>query len=361
MQRAIAARVGSPDPAIVEVPLPKEPSAGEVLCRTLEVGICGTDREILASRQPWAPEGEDFLVLGHECLARVEAVGAQVDQLSAGQLVVPTVRRPLNESNIRVDMLSFDDYTERGIVKQHGYSQSLWLESPEFLLPIDEDMTEVAVFAEPQSVAEKAVNEALLLQRARQGSDYWKASPPRALVTGQGPIAFAALIACSVRGWPVTMMGRDRGNTFRTELAESLGTLSYVSLQDADLSPSNVDDVGFDLLLECTGSDEVLLQASNALAPRGVAVWLGASREPKVQPHNVDRLMRQAVMRNHLHLGSVNAAPRDFEDALRHLQAALLENADSLKRLITARLSFDEASSHFSMRQPQGIKSVVTY
>ena len=361
MQRAIAAKIGSSEPVFVDVPRPEAPGDGEVLCRTLQLGICGTDREILASKQPWVPDGEDYLVLGHECLARVEAVGLGVTGFVPGDLVVPTVRRPLRDSNIRIDMLSFGDYTERGIVKQHGFSQPLWLERPEFLLPIEEELADIAVFAEPQSVAEKAVNEALLLQQSRLGQDVWSDPPPRVLVTGQGPIAFAALIACSARGWPVTMMGRDRGTTCRISLASNLGAESYVPLEEADLNLANHQRDGYDLLLESTGSDEVLLESSLAVAPRGVAVWLGASREPRSRPHNVSRLMRHAILRNHLHLGTVNSAERDFQDALQHLRQLRQRLPEVVSRIVTDKVGLDWSLVEFTGRQVQSVKVVVSY
>src|SRR2546430_4635394 len=43
--------------------------AGEVPIRVLEVGVCGTDREIAHGLFGVAPEGESTLVLGHEVLA----------------------------------------------------------------------------------------------------------------------------------------------------------------------------------------------------------------------------------------------------------------------------------------------------
>ena len=48
---------------------------GEVLVRTLEVGVCGTDREISEGLFGVAPENESLLVLGHEALAVVERDG----------------------------------------------------------------------------------------------------------------------------------------------------------------------------------------------------------------------------------------------------------------------------------------------
>src|SRR5688572_5465115 len=100
---AVAAQIGSTQPRLIDVPPPPAPGAGEVLCRTLELGICGTDREILHSAAPLAPPGEERLILGHECLARIEAVGEGVSGFATGELVVPVVRRALPGMNRRVD------------------------------------------------------------------------------------------------------------------------------------------------------------------------------------------------------------------------------------------------------------------
>jgi threonine dehydrogenase-like Zn-dependent dehydrogenase len=359
-QRAIAAGVGASQPMFVTVPTPDAPAAGEVLCRTLELGICGTDREILLSEHPALPFGESFLVLGHECLARVEAVGTGVNELRAGQLVVPTVRRRLGASPLRIDMLAPGSYTERGIVEHHGFSQPLWLDAPEYLLPVSEALADVAVFAEPLAVAEKGINEALAVQRGRLGDEAWRDPPPRVLVTGLGPIAFAALIAAVARGWPTTVLGRDRENSYRAQLAQRLGA-KYATLGRIDLSPDDVERRGYDLLLECTGSDELLLDACGTLAARAVAVWLGSSRTPSPTTLNVAKLMRNGLVRNHLHLGSVNAAPRDFADALAHLAQFQERQPKDLAALFTTRVTPDSSLPHFTARAPQGIKVVVAY
>ena len=58
----------------------EEPRAGggKVLLRTLEVGVCGTDREISEGLFGVAPDGEAALVLGHELLGVVERDGARL-------------------------------------------------------------------------------------------------------------------------------------------------------------------------------------------------------------------------------------------------------------------------------------------
>src|SRR5437764_13517700 len=173
---AVAAQTGSTKPVAVDVAPPVALAAGEVLCRTLELGVCGTDREILLSARPWTPAGEDRLILGHECLARVEAVGPDVSEYRIGDLVVPVVRRALAGQTRRVDLLPFGAFVERGIVREHGLSQPVWLDQPEHLFRVPADIVDLAVLTEPLTCAEKGCNEATVLTRARLGEDTWTAA-----------------------------------------------------------------------------------------------------------------------------------------------------------------------------------------
>jgi glucose 1-dehydrogenase len=358
---AIAAPTGSTQPVIIDVESPPEPASGEVLCRTLELGICGTDREILLSAKPWTPAGDDRLILGHECLARIEAVGSGVANYRGGDLVVPVVRRALAGYPRRADLLHFGAFVERGIVRAHGFSQPLWLDRPEHLFRVPEAIADLAVLTEPLTCSEKGFNEATLLTRARLGDGAWTATaPPRVVVTGMGPIAFAAVLAAVARGWPVTMLGRDEPDTFRALLAERLGA-RYEPFDESDLGPADVEADGYDLLLECTGSDAVLLRAAALVRSCGVVVWLGSNRVPQPTMLNVQRLVREGLLRNHLHIGCVNAAPRDFEAALAHLAQLAGSQHEELSALITARVSLEESLPHYEHRFPQGIKTVVMY
>src|SRR5262249_34937182 len=70
------------------------PGRSDVLLRIIEVGICGTDREISAFKYGTPPEGRAELVLGHEALAEVIEAGPDVSWVRPGDLVTPTVRRP---------------------------------------------------------------------------------------------------------------------------------------------------------------------------------------------------------------------------------------------------------------------------
>jgi len=104
---------------------PPQPSRDQLLVTVLEVGICGTDHEIVAGAYGIAPPAEPHLILGHESLGRVVDGGGGFD---AGHLVAAIVRRPdpvpcVNCANGEWDMCLNGDYTERGIKARHGYGR----------------------------------------------------------------------------------------------------------------------------------------------------------------------------------------------------------------------------------------------
>ena len=74
--------------------VPEPPSTdGAVLVQALTLGVCGTDREIIAGEFGETPDGHDRLILGHESLGRVIAAPDESD-LAPGDHVVGIVRHP---------------------------------------------------------------------------------------------------------------------------------------------------------------------------------------------------------------------------------------------------------------------------
>jgi len=118
--KAIAARPNKRESVeLLEIPRPI-PSGNEVLLKVVRVGIDGTDREINEGSYGVPPESFDYLILGHEALAKIQESGPNVSGLSEGDLVVPTVRRPDDCSNCRMgesDMCLKGEYKEHGIYK----------------------------------------------------------------------------------------------------------------------------------------------------------------------------------------------------------------------------------------------------
>ena len=85
------------------------------------------------------PDGEPFLILGHESFGRVEAVGPNVTELAPGDYVVATVRRPgksLYDAIGTQDMTTDDVYFERGINLLHGFLTEYYVDEADFIVKV---------------------------------------------------------------------------------------------------------------------------------------------------------------------------------------------------------------------------------
>src|SRR5262245_5133330 len=124
---------------IDEVPEPPE-TDGAILARTIALGLCGTDREIVSGEYGSAPPGHERLVLGHESLGEV-IDAPQSSGFVPGDLVVGIVRRPDPVpcpacAAGEWDMCRNGRYTERGIKDRHGFGAERFRIEPEFAVKV---------------------------------------------------------------------------------------------------------------------------------------------------------------------------------------------------------------------------------
>src|SRR4051794_36118177 len=145
---------------VEEVPA-VEACQGELLLRTLEIGVCGTDREISEGLFGVAPDDERRLVLGHEFLGVVEEDG---NGFSRGDLVSATVRRACGHCEACAaeapDACLTGDYLERGITRLDGYAAELVAESPDHLVRVPASLGRLGVLAEPASICARGLRHA---------------------------------------------------------------------------------------------------------------------------------------------------------------------------------------------------------
>jgi glucose 1-dehydrogenase len=135
--QALVTRPGVRDStAVATMPEPR-PEGSEVLLRPVEVGVCGTDREISEGWFGIPPTGEERLILGHELLGRVERDG---HGFARGDLVTATVRRSCGHCNACAagapDACDTGDYAEHGITRLHGFAADLAAVPAEHLVPV---------------------------------------------------------------------------------------------------------------------------------------------------------------------------------------------------------------------------------
>src|SRR5512135_1461127 len=204
------------------------PNGRGVLVKVLRVGVDGTDKEINAAEYGAAPDGYDFLVIGHEGFGRVEAVGPNVTELKPGDYVVATVRRPGRSIYDLIgtnDMTTDDVYYERGINLRHGFLTEYYVDDADFIVKIPQGLRHVGVLLEPFTVVQKGIHQAYEIQRRLK---VWH--PKRAAVMGAGTIGLLATLALRLRGIDVTTFGRTAKPYLNGDLIEQIGA-RYVSTQ----------------------------------------------------------------------------------------------------------------------------------
>jgi threonine dehydrogenase-like Zn-dependent dehydrogenase len=324
-----------------------EPPAtdGKILVRAHELGICGTDFELISGSYGWAAPGHDHLILGHESLGTVEDAPTG-SGFAKGDLVVGIVRRPDPEPCIACavnewDMCRNGKYTERGIKERNGFGSEYWRIEPEFAIKLDTRLRGVGILLEPASVLAKGWDHiARIGERAA-----WK--PRTCLVTGAGPIGLLAALMAKQRGLEVHVLDRMLDGV-KPQLVRDLG---------ATYHSGPLSDLGFapDVILECTGVATVIVDAIHVLGSDGILCLVGTSSHPHTDPFDISKMNQNLVLTNSVIFGSVNANRRHYELAGEALLAA---NAQWLARLITRReplANWREALT----RKPDDIKVVI--
>lgn len=316
-----------PKPAVSDVP-----NGRGVLVKILRVGVDGTDKEINAAEYGAAPEGDDYLIVGHESFGRVEAVGPKVSEFKAGDYVSLTVRRPGSSVYDQIgtyDMTTDDTYFERGINLRHGFLTEYVVDEPEYIIRVPENMSEVGVLMEPMSVAQKAIEQAYRIQQRLR---VWR--PKRAAVMGSGTLGLLATLVLRLRGLDVTTFGNTMPPTLNSSLIQELGA-RYVSTKDLSLTDASSKYGPFDLILEGTGYSPLVFEAMRVLAKNGVLAMVsvtGGSRQIEIP---ADKINLDFVLGNKVAFGSVNANREYFESGVKDLSTAELQWPGWLDKLLT--------------------------
>jgi threonine dehydrogenase-like Zn-dependent dehydrogenase len=342
---------------IAERPEPRRPEGAEVLLRVIEVGICGTDREIFAFEHGAPPPGASELVLGHEALAEVIEVGPDALWARAGDLVVPMVRRPCPNPRCaacragRPEYCATGEFSERGIVHADGFLSEYVVEDERYLVPVPHILEDVAVLVEPLSVVAKAAEE-LAAMHARFGFDIPR---PRGLVLGAGPVGLLGAMTLRADDVATYVFSREAEDSARAELIRSIGA-TYVSAARTPLErlPERIGAV--DDIFEAVGVAEVAFGALPMLAANGVLVMSGIPAQRGPASADLGRWMRDLVLKNQVVLGTVNAGRAAFESAVHRLEQFMVLFPDALRSLLT-RSPFDEAPD--ILVRGRGIKDVI--
>jgi len=319
---------------LTEIPR-QAPGPGEVLVRVRQVGVCGTDRELIDGAFGSAPDGETSLVLGHEMLGEVEAVGPDVPGFVPGQLVTATVRRPDGCPACEAgqpDMCQWLQYTERGIAGQHGFLTETVVEDARWIVGVPRELAPIAILVEPLSVVEKALRQANLIQRRILS---W--NPRTALVLGAGPIGLLGTLLLRSRGMEVVTMARRPAPHAAAEIVQAAGA-RYAAMQETSIREVAAELPPIDLIFEATGNAEPGFAAMEILGNNGVLILLSGTGRPAELTVPAAAINGSLLRGNKVVAGSVNSAREDFELGVEDLGRFETLWPGLASRLITRRL-----------------------
>jgi L-iditol 2-dehydrogenase len=317
----VARSVGTREVRVEEAPQPV-PGPGEVVCRVLACGVCGSDVSD-AWVEPKLP-----VVLGHELTGEVEAVGDGVTSVAPGDRVVIHHHAPCGEcrrcrrghetlcERFRATALDPGGFAERVRVPAELVAE---------LLALDGLDAERGTFVEPLACVLRALDRCGL----RAGDAL--------LVVGCGTSGLLAVAAAHARGVEAVWVREPRPE--RLERALALG---------ADRHGNELVDVA----VVCTSSASAIADGFAAVAPGG-ALCLYAPPPPG-QALDLDGL---ALYAGEVEVvASYSAGPADMRAAFALLRSGRVDPAP----FVTHRLRLEETGRALELaRSGEAVKALV--
>ncbi len=365
--KAAAVFPGKKTVSLVDVEEPKLSGPQDVKFRVLEVGLCGTDREICAFEYGDPPAGSEFLVLGHESIGEVVEVGSEVDGWKPGDLVVPTVRRPCDDPACtacragRQDFCYTGRFSERGINKYHGFMTEQVVDNVKYLNHVPAELRNVAVLVEPLTIAEKGLLQVEMVQQRLPWNCPEEEGKPKhhcrtALVLGAGPVGLLGAMTLRVAGFQTYVYSRGAAPNAASALCDQIGA-KYISSRDSNAAQLAATIGNIDLVYEAVGAAQFSFDVLEVLGINGVFVFTGLPTLGTPATADLPLLMRNLVLKNQAVVGTVNAGEDAFHNAISNLGEFYKRWPAAVDALITGRFSLEDFTQPINSRS--GIKNVI--
>ena len=319
-----------------ERPIPQPQAPHDVLVKIDACGICGTDLNILAV--PPAHKANPGIVIGHEGIGIVEAVGEAVSAFQPGDRVVIAPRLTCGRCA----------YCRRGLDNQCTNYQTIgttvdgafapYLLAPErALYKISNDVPrDDALFFEPLSCVVGAVKRAPI-----QAGD-------SVLIIGGGPMGL--LFAQHYRTLGAGKIMVADVAPYRLEFAQEIGVDAVINVKEqaAASAVKALTDLGADIVVDAVGNQ---IDTAIKCARRGGQIILFGLR-----PHDNPPVNQYTITRYDLTLHGAFVGLHPFAQTIQLLESRRLQPSP----LITHRLPLSELAHGVElMRTQQAMKVVI--
>jgi threonine 3-dehydrogenase len=269
MMDAIVKPVAGVGLELRRVPVPK-PGPGEVLIKVHKTAICGTDVHIY-DWTPWSAEHvKPPMVIGHEYVGEIAALGAGVTGLTVGMRVSGEGHITCGHCrNCHTGNIQWCKNTKSvGVDRDGAFAEYVCIPEKNVIIidpQLDEDV--VAFF----DAFGNATHTALMFNLV--GEDV--------LITGAGPIGVIACGICKYAGARRVVI--TDMNEYRLDLARKMGADAAVNVAKEDLQEVMKQQglvEGFDVGLEMSGSGAAFKQLLSVMRNGGKVSLLGLGNGP---------------------------------------------------------------------------------
>jgi len=372
--KAVAVFPQTKEVRVIEHQVPRITEPDQVKLRILDIGLCGTDKEICAFAYGTPPAGSDYLVIGHESLGEVIEVGPAASRVKVGDLVVTTVRRPCPHPECRPcragypDFCITGDYTERGIKGEHGFMTEEVVDHERYMHVVPQELRDVAVLTEPLTIAEKARDQIRQIARRlrwlipdipEDTPQDTRRLPLTAVVLGAGPVGLLGAMTLIVAGCETYVYALAPAPNPNSNIVEAIGG-KYFSQGKVPVEEQKALFGHIHLIYEATGVSRLAFEAWKLLGPNSIFIFTGVPSLIGPIEVDTDLLMRNIVLKNQIIFGTVNASAENFDEAIRDIGVFHQRWPQALGALITSRSAPEEAPGVL-LGNIGGIKNVITF
>ena len=260
MQNRAAVMHGTHDVRLEDVPVP-EPGKDEVLVEIKAVGVCGSDVHYYEEGRIGSFVVEEPLILGHESMGTVVALGDNASKHEIG------------------DRVTLEPGVPDGTCRECRAGRYNLCPNVRFFAtpPIDGAFTnyvsinEDFAFSLPDGLSDNA---GALMEPLSVG--IWACKKGRVtagdhvLVTGAGPIGLLAMQVAFAQG--ATEVTLTDVADERLEIARRLGATRTLNVAEEPLVEAGIEA---DVLIECSGNERALGDGIHCVRPAGIAVVVG--------------------------------------------------------------------------------------
>lgn len=378
--KAVAVFPSSKEIRLVDHEPPTMARPTDVKLRMMEVGVCGTDKEIAAFQYGTPPDGSEYLIIGHESVGEVVEVGPDVARVKPGDLVVPTVRRPcIHETCMSClageqDFCYTGDFDERGIKGRHGFMTEFVVDDERYMTPVPMALRDVAVLVEPLTIAEKALIQLWDIQRRlpwvchHEGNvhEHRHAQPVErpvgrchaAVVLGAGPVGLLGAMAFAAQGFDTYVYSRS-GAPEAPAIAQAIGA-EFIAAETCGVEQMAARVGQIDVVYEAVGASQLAFEVIQHLGTNGVFIFTGVPGRKMPIHVDTDRIMRNLVLNNQVLLGTVNAGGSAYRAAIQDLATFRERWPEAVQELITGRFAPEDHAELLTGRKG-GIKNVIAF